>query len=127
MTSRWIRRSLVGISVATVASGGLQMVAPGLVLGQLDAEQTSTDRHLFATVGMFMVVVGGLLFSDLVHHEDDPTVLLWAGLQKLAASGAVGIGVQRRVFAPRALAVAGFDALSGLGCLAYRSRRLKAR
>jgi len=120
-----VRKGLVLISVATVASGGAQMVAPGFVLKQLDASASETDRHLFATIGMFMVVVGGLLLQDLVKREDDPTVLLWAGLQKLGAAGAVVVGVRRRVFASRALAVAGFDALSGVGCLAYRRRTLR--
>jgi hypothetical protein len=72
-----------------------------------------------------MAVVGGLLFQDLVRREDDPTVLLWAGLQKLGAAGAVVVGVNRRVFASRALAVAGFDAVSGVGCLAYRRRTVR--
>jgi hypothetical protein len=120
--SRLLRQALLGISVTTVASGGLQMAAPGFVLKQLDASRADTERQLFATVGMFMVVVGGLLIHDLVRHEDDPTVLLWAGLQKVGAAGAVAIGVKRQVFARRALAVAGFDAISGLGCLAYRAR-----
>jgi hypothetical protein len=121
-SARFLRPALVAISAATVASGGLQIVAPGFVLKQLDASRADTDRHLFATVGMFMVVVGGLLLHDLIRHDDDPTVLLWAGLQKVGAAGAVAIGVKRHVFARQALAVAGFDALSGLGCLAYRTR-----
>jgi hypothetical protein len=120
-----VRKGLVLISVATVVSGGAQMVAPGFVLKQLDASGSDTDRHLFATIGMFMAVVGGLLFQDLVRREDDPTVLLWAGLQKLGAAGAVVVGVNRRVFASRALAVAGFDAVSGVGCLAYRRRTVR--
>lgn len=115
-----LRTALVWVSVATVASGGAQMVAPGFVLGRLDATDSPTDRHLFATIGMFMVVVGGLLFQDLLRNEDDPTVLVWAGLQKLVAAGAVAVGVRRRIFSSRALAVAGFDAVTGLGCLAYR-------
>jgi hypothetical protein len=118
----FVRTALVGVSVATVGSGAFQMVAPGFVLKQLNVPQSDADRHLFATVGMFMVVMGGLLLQDLVHHEDDPTVLLWAALQKFGAAGAVAIGVKRGVFASRALAVAGFDAASGLGCLAYRAR-----
>ncbi|MDQ1394383.1 MAG: hypothetical protein QOF30_3360 [Acidimicrobiaceae bacterium] len=126
-SERLLRQALLGISVATVASGGLQIVAPGLVLRQLDAARADTDRHLFATVGMFMVVVGGLLAHDLVRHDDDPTVLLWAGLQKVGAAGAVAIGVRHGVFARRALAVAGFDAISGLGCLAYRTRVRRTR
>jgi hypothetical protein len=114
------------ISIATVASGAAQAVAPGFVLKQLDASDTATGRHLFATIGMFMTVIGGLQLQDLLRHEDDPTVLLWAGLQKLGAAGAVAVGVRRRVFASRALVVAGFDAVSGLGCFAYR-RQLRHR
>jgi len=120
--SRFMRPALVGVSVATVASGGVQMLAPGMMLGKLDASQSEADRQLFATIGMFMVVMGGLLLDDLARHDDDPTVLLWAALQKLGAAGAVAIGVKRHVFAGRALMVAGFDVASGFGCLAYRSK-----
>jgi hypothetical protein len=46
-------------------------------------------------------------------------MLIWSAVQKLGASAAMGIGVSRGLYARRALAVAGFDFASGLGCLAY--------
>jgi hypothetical protein len=42
--------------------------------------------------------------------------------QKLGASAAVGLGVRRGLLSPLALAVAGFDALSGLVALDYWRR-----
>ncbi|WP_187366061.1 hypothetical protein [Trebonia kvetii] len=49
-----------------------------------------------------------------------------AAVSEHGASAAMSIGVGRGLYARRALAVAGFDFLSGLGCLAY-ARQLSAR
>jgi hypothetical protein len=59
-----------------------------------------------------MVLFGGQLTQSLLGR---PTriVLLWAGLQKLGASGAVLIGVRRGVFSPLALSVASYDLFNG--------------
>jgi hypothetical protein len=118
------RRALRAIAVATIASGAVQVVVPGRVLAALDAERDTTSEHLFATVGMFMVCVGGAMAADLQRADIVPARdLTWLGLQKLGAAAAVGIGVHRGVFARRALAVAGFDLCSGLLVMHYRKRR----
>jgi hypothetical protein len=79
-----------------------------------DSEDDATARHFFGTIGMFMVVVGGGLLSALLRPGREPIIAFWAALQKLGASVAVGLGVQRRIFSPLALGVAFFDLLSGL-------------
>lgn len=106
------------IANMTLLSGALQMVKPGWILGQLSPHPTTTlARHLFGTIGMFMVVCGGTLHRSLAPRNPDPGLLVWAALQKLGASGAVSIGVHRRLFSPRASLVAAFDLASGVGCL----------
>lgn len=112
-------RVLRAIGGITVATGAVTAVWPGLVLGELSPRPTPMDRQLFGTIGMFMVVSGGTLHRALAAPQPDRGVLIWSAVQKLGASGAMGIGVCRGLFARRALAVAGIDFASGLGCLAY--------
>lgn len=122
-------RLLRAIADLTVVSGAVQMVKPGWVLGQLSAQPAPLARHLFGTIGMFMVVSGGTLHRSLAAANPDRGLLVWAAWQKLGASTAVGIGVRHRLFSPRALSVAAFDLVSGLGCLVYAGqlRRAAAR
>jgi hypothetical protein len=111
-----VLRAIAGITVAT---GAVQSVWPGLVLGELAPRPGPMDRQLFGTIGMFMVVSGGTLDRALAAAQPDRGLVLWSAAQKLGASAAMGIGVGRGLYARRALAVAGFDLISGLCCLAY--------
>ncbi|NKY40007.1 hypothetical protein [Cellulomonas septica] len=115
---------LVVIGWITVASGAVQMLVPSFVLSLLGAAEDATAQQLFATVGMFMVVVGGLLLTTLSRPRHDPDVVLWAGVQKAAASVAVLVGVARGVFDPLALGVAAFDLLTAV-LLAVHLRTLR--
>lgn len=117
-----LRLILVAIAVITVVSGLTQIVAPGFVLDLLSVYNTEATRQLFATVGMFMVLFGGMLIQALLDRAEHPIVVFWAALQKLGASAAVGIGVARGVFSGVALLVAGFDLLSGALGLAFWRR-----
>lgn len=112
-------RALRAIAGITVATGAVQVLWPGLVLGELEPRPGRMDRQLFGTIGMFMVVTGGTLDRALAASRPDRGLVLWGAAQKLGASAAMSIGVGRGLYARRALAVAGFDLLSGLGCLAY--------
>ncbi|WP_224366106.1 patatin-like phospholipase family protein [Hyalangium versicolor] len=123
---RWLRRILGAIALATVVSGAVQLVVPGFELGFLQAESTPTSRHFFAIVGMFMVLFGGLLLHALVRPKENPAAFLWAGLQKLGACAAVGLGVARGIFSPLALGVAGFDFVSGVLVLGYLAHMRRA-
>lgn len=120
------RAALIAIAGVTIATGAGQVLAPQASLRPLFAEDDATTRHLFGTIGMFMVVVGGSLLEALVQRPRDRSGLLWPAAQKLGAAGAVGLGVRRGIFSRLALVVAGFDALSGLLVLDYR-RRLPGR
>lgn len=122
-----LRAVLAVIAVTTALTGAVQMVAPGFVLGALGAETTVTSRHFFATVGMFMVVVGGLLTHTLLRPTPSAEVLLWSALQKFGAFLAILLGVLNSVFAGLALGVAIFDlATAVLLGIAWRRVRRRA-
>jgi hypothetical protein len=118
-----IRRALQHVARISVASGALQTVAPGLTLDRLSLHPDPLSRHLFSTVGMFMVVSGGSLSAALgLPVSDAGPALAWCAAQKVGAAAAVAIGVRRRVLSPAALGVAAFDLASGLLILDYRRR-----
>ncbi|MFC8040331.1 hypothetical protein ACFUOZ_13350 [Paenarthrobacter sp. NPDC057355] len=104
-----LRAVLTAIAGITVLSGAAQVPFGGPILRLLGAEDTATSRQLFGTVGMFMVIVGGLLLHTLLSGAPSAVVVLWSGLQKAGAFGAVGLGVLNGVFSPLALGVAFFD------------------
>jgi hypothetical protein len=122
MSDSALRRAMIAIAALTVATGAAQVLAPRRVLSPLAAQDDATTGHLFGTVGMFMVVVGGGLLNTLVRPAHNPGVVFFAGLQKIGASIAVALGVRRRIFSPPALLVAGFDLLSGVLAFAYWRR-----
>ena len=119
--SDWLRSVLLIIGGLTVVSGLGQLLLPGFVLGQLGAESTATTRHFFAIVGMFMVIIGGLLVSGLLQPATPAYVVFWVGLQKLGAFCAVGLAVWRDLFS--SLWVAFFDLATAVLC-AVMWRRL---
>jgi hypothetical protein len=110
------------IAVVTIASGGVQLVAPGLILGPLGAEQSPATLQFFGIIGMFMVVIGGVLRSALAHPESSGGSIGWTAVQKFGASAAVLVGVLRHVFSGLALAVALFDLVSALVIVALWRR-----
>ena len=119
MTGPLVRRLVLAIAAITVATGLAQALAPGPMLRLVGGEATPTSAHVFGIVGMFMVLFGGALWQGVRQPAPDRTVLLWTGLQKLGASLAVGLGVMNGIFSALALAVAGFDLLSGILIIAY--------
>lgn len=119
-----LRGLLTAIGWGTVGTGALQVVAPGVVLRAVGGADEKTARHLFGTVGMFMVVVGGLVVGTLRSGSPDRAALGWGAAQKAGAAVAVGLGVARGVFAPVALLVAAFDAVTAV-LLAVHRRRVR--
>lgn len=117
-----LRGVLTAIGWGTVGTGALQVVAPGFVLRAIGGADEKTSRHLFGTVGMFMIVVGGLVVGTLRSASPDPAALSWGAAQKGGAAIAVGLGVARGVFAPLGLLVAAFDAVTAVLLAAYRTR-----
>jgi hypothetical protein len=118
-----IHRVLQQVARISVASGAVQTIAPRLTLDRLSRHPNPLSRHLFSTVGMFMVVSGGSLSAALgLPASDAGPALAWCAAQKVGAATAVAIGVRRRVLSRAALGVAAFDLASGLLILDYRRR-----
>jgi hypothetical protein len=114
---------LIAIGVITVLSGLTQLVAPGFVLAFVAGPANDVlSRQLFATVGMFMLVTGGLFTQALLAESRERAIPLWIGIQKLAAFALVSYAVFRGVFAPLSLGVASFDGLSGVLAFLYFRR-----
>ena len=120
--SSLMRRALIAIGGVTMVTGAIGVLAPRRVLQVLGGADDPTARHFFGTIGMFMVVVGGGLLNALLRPGRDPVIVLWAALQKLGASLAMGIGVRRGIFSAPALGVAAFDLVSGLLAAEYWRR-----
>lgn len=110
---------LVLISVTTLVSGIVQIFAPAFILGMVGAEITVATKQCFATIGMFMFLFGGMLLQVLLSRQIIAPVFVWAGLQKIGAFAAVGIGVMNHVFSATAMLVASFDLLSGVLVFVY--------
>ena len=100
----------------------MQMTMPKLVLRIVGGDTQPAAAHFFGIVGMFMILFGGLLWQALRAAPPLPVPLFWAALQKLGASGAVALGVERGLFGKIALLVASFDLASGVLALWYWTR-----
>jgi hypothetical protein len=117
--NKYLNLIVIGISVATVLSGLVQMISPQTVLTFIQAEITLTSSHFFAIVGMFMTLFGGLMLHAIYSPFPQRPAVLWCAFQKLGAFAAVGLGILNGIFAPIAAAVALFDLFSGLVFLYY--------
>lgn len=105
---------IVLISVASVVSGLIQMVAPGFILGLVGGKASPTTVHLFAIIGMFMVLFGALMLTAVYAAVPNRAIVFWCGMQKLGASAAVIIGICHGIFQLPAAAIATFDGVSGI-------------
>jgi hypothetical protein len=121
--NKYLNLIVIGISVATVLSGLVQMISPQTVLTFIQAEITPTSSHFFAIVGMFMTLFGGLMLHAIYSPFPQRPAVLWCAFQKLGAFAAVGLGILNGIFAPIAAAVALFDLFSGLVFLYYYKKK----
>lgn len=117
--NRFLNLLVVGISLATIASGLMQVVAPAFVLGIIGAEITPATAHFFAIVGMFMALFGGLMLHTVYSAGTGSVAIVWCALQKLGACVAVALGILHGIFSWMAAGVALFDLLSGVLFLYY--------
>lgn len=127
----WLRRHplravLVALGVVTAVTGVAEILAPAALLSLLGAEPTPLATQLFATVGLFMVVVGGLLTQSLLRRTPHRDVVFWSAVQKAGAVVAVSVAVLNGVFGPIALLVAALD-LATAALLAVYWKRLRDR
>jgi hypothetical protein len=107
------------IAVITIVSGLVQVVSPDFVLEIIGGEVNASTRHFFGIVGMFMMFFGGLLYHALVSNQPQRAAVLWCGVQKFGAAGAVALGVTRGIFSCLALGVAAFDFVSAIIIMTY--------
>ncbi len=110
----YLRLIVVLIAILTIISGLVQMLSPSFILKLIGGSINATTNHLFAIVGMFMFLFGGLLLHSLYSVYNNKIVILWCALQKSGASVAVFLAIGKNLFEPVAAAVAGFDLLSAI-------------
>jgi len=116
---KYLRPILLLISVSTLISGAMQVIVPAYVLNFVGAAIDLTSKQLFATIGMFMFLFGGMMIHALYHEEDNRVVVIWSAFQKIGASIAVTTGIIKGIFLPVAGLVAAFDFVSGILFFAY--------
>ena len=116
---KYLRFIILLISIATIVSGLVQVVAPAFVLNIVGGAVNPTTKHFFAIVGMFMFLFGGMLTQALYSESGNHAAVLWSALQKFGASIAVFIGITKGLFTLIAAAVASFDLLSGILIFVY--------
>ena len=111
---KYIRLIVLLLSVATLFAGAIQAIAPAFVLNFIGAEINTTTKLLFAIIGMFMFLFGGMMVHGLYHEDNNRVVLIWSVLQKSGASAAIFIGIFNGTFIPLAAGVALFDLFSAI-------------
>lgn len=112
--SRPLTQIARAIGLITLATGALQVVAPAFVLRRIGGEERAVSTHLFATIGFFMTVVGGLLAETAGRERPDAAVVAASIVQKAGATTAMAVGYLRGIFSPFALLVAAFDGVSAV-------------
>ncbi|KQU08050.1 hypothetical protein [Rhizobium sp. Leaf453] len=122
MNDALLRLVLLAIAAITVLSGVTQMAAGGFVLSIIATDARPPVVHMFMTIGMFMVITGAMFLQSLWRRSEEPAIPLWIAVQKLAAAVLVTMGWMKGIFAPLALGVAAFDALTGLLALIFWRR-----
>lgn len=111
---KYIRLILLLISITTLLSGAMQVIAPAMVLKFVGASIDIATEQLFATIGMFMFLFGGMMIHALYSEEDNRVVVIWSAAQKLGAAIAVAIAIIKGIFLPVAGLVAAFDLVSAI-------------
>ena len=119
MSDSLLKALLIFIAAATVVSGLAQMMASGTIFGIIAAAPTPAGAHLFATIGMFMVITGAMFLQVLLTRSAERAVPLWIGVQKALAAILVPMAVVKGYFLWPSLGVAAFDAASAVLVLMF--------
>ncbi|MCE8422108.1 hypothetical protein LZ190_26260, partial [Rhodovulum sulfidophilum] len=83
MNDAFLRLCLIAIAAITVISGAAQMIAGQTVMAIIATSATPTEVHLFATIGMFMVITGAMFLQSLLTRSPESAIPLWIAVQKL--------------------------------------------
>ena len=116
---KYLRIINLATAVVTILLASLLIIAPAFVLKALGAETTPITCQLFATIGMLMLMFGGLLLHALYSVQQNNAAILWAALQKFGSSVAVFIGIYHRLYLPVAAFVASLDFISFIPLIIY--------
>lgn len=122
MNDALLRLVLILIAAMTALTGAIQLFFPDPVLALIAMPLEPLAPHLFATVGMFMLITGALFLQSLLARSEERAIPLWIGVQKLAAALLVTYGCFTGVFLERSLGVAGVDLVSGILCWVFWRR-----
>lgn len=116
---KYLRLILLIIALLTLLTGLTQMLAPQFILNLIGVEINPTIKLLFAIVGMFMFLFGGIIGHALYNEDQSRVALFWSGIQKFGASVAVFLAVAQGVFTSITLAVSAFDLLTSVLIFVY--------
>jgi hypothetical protein len=107
------------IGALTVLAGAVQAFAPGFIAALIGAGSEPGTLQFAATVGMFMVLFGGMLLQATNEGPEARALVGWCAVQKLGASLAVTIGVVHGALGWFALMVAFQDFVSCFLLIGY--------
>lgn len=119
----WTEWLVIAIAVITILSGVGQFVIPDAALTFMSVSVTGETVYLFRLVSLLTALFGGALLHTSLSGRYEPTVLLWASLQKLLGAAAVLLAVLSGLIASGTLLIAGYDFLAGLFVLWFFNRR----
>lgn len=105
---------LVAVAVITILSGGGQILVPDAALSAMGVVASAETTYLFRLVSLLTALFGSSLLHTAWTRKYEPTVLLWAGLQKVLGALAVLLAVLGSILQGTTLLVAGYDFLAGL-------------
>lgn len=112
-------RTLVGIGVATIVVGIVELSAPEFVLRQLASDWSATSTYLLSVVGLMTATFGLMFLYALTSTTPQHVAILWSGVQKCATAALLGIAIQRGIFSNAALVLALFDLIAGVMIVGY--------
>jgi hypothetical protein len=124
---RWTEWLVIAVAAITILSALYQLALPASALALLGVNPISETVYLFRLASLLTGLFGGMLLHSSLSGQAEPTVLLWASLQKLLGAALVGLGVGNGTLATAALPVAGYDFAAGLFLLWYWSNLAKRR
>ncbi len=112
---------MIVVATITIVSALFQIVLTEAALAFVGITSSDEATYLFRLASLLPGLFGGVLLHSRLAGREEPTVLLWASMQKLLVSGVVALGVLNKLLVGSALSVAGYDFVAGLFLLWYWS------
>jgi hypothetical protein len=118
---------LLIIAIITVLSAAFQFLVPAQALAAAAISVSVEIIYLFRLSSLLSGLFGGMLLHSFLAGRQEPSVILWASLQKLLGSALVVLGLIDGTLAAAALLIAVYDTAAGLYLLWYLNNRLMQR